>query len=178
MGMPIIWAPHVLHTKDTKGGKIPDQDEKCRIQDTSRHLWVDGGITCNYPIKIFDSLEQTLGFALKSSQEINSLFQTTPEPSTSCTSNNNSCARKIDTLLNYCVSIIKGLTGGNHFIIHTDQEIRNRTVYIDHSGVGTLEFDLTLEQKDTLLLNGWDAMCRWWQKDELIGKCPITIAQD
>ena len=143
-------------------------------------IYVDGGVLRNYPIKLFDrekyikeneaqsfSLstkyydkatkllsekhpssskytynKQTLGFRLDSKAEI-AMFRDGAEP------NHN----KINDFFDYAFNLVNTLMDAelnNH--LHSDDW--QRTMYIDTLGIGTTDFDLSDEQKMSLVESG------------------------
>lgn len=154
MSIPQLFKPHHIYFKEN--GE--------RLVDARRDKWVDGGWYDNYPIDCFDAPQymeegelchsedgrrlynpQTLGFRLVSKERkdhCEGLVEAPKNP------------------LNNLVDYGKGLLG-----VRSDlQEERYaypenvmRTVYIDHKNINTLEFNLTEEQRESLVLSGKEA---------------------
>ncbi|PKM96076.1 MAG: hypothetical protein CVU84_04575 [Firmicutes bacterium HGW-Firmicutes-1] len=105
-------------------------------------IYVDGGTMYNYPIEIFDEgcpADNTLGFILSSKNDI--LTPSRREDKNlwqhiACT------YEAVRNVANeYC------FRGGNEY----------RTVFIDHKHINTLDFDLTYEEKEMLIKEGYQA---------------------
>jgi NTE family protein len=133
------------------------------------NVYVDGGVSWNYPIDLFDGVihrpvlgltprrvardrkdpeaiaQGTLGFSLGSAAEIESERQGwTPLPVT--------------------ISDLEGLVKGlfNFMLeestrLHLDEGSLRRTVFIDDAGVPTTDFELTAAQMEKLVANGRQA---------------------
>jgi NTE family protein len=147
MSIPYIFKPHHVYYKE-KGE---------RLVDSKRHIWVDGGLYNNYPIRCFDdrryfSMEEgvlqnpeTLGFRLVS-LEYKDYFEglishSAPE-------------KPINTLFTFTKSILTSL-----FAKQEDDHDKNiydkkRSVYIDHLNISPLAFNLTEEQQQKLIISG------------------------
>lgn len=162
MSIPIYFAA----TKNSKGDII-----------------VDGGVTLNYPVNIFDNLKymattppdtsnlfdtysfnyQTLGFRVDSIKSVNYLqpnWEIAPEPVKNLKS-------YVGALINFMMEIANKQ--------HLNNDDWNRTVFIDSMDVKTTQFKLSREQIDNLIKNGRsgvDHYFNWRDSDEKWSKMP------
>ncbi|MEO0897333.1 MAG: patatin-like phospholipase family protein [Bacteroidota bacterium] len=117
------------------------------------HFYVDGGVMYNFPIGAFDKPEEgkpnteTLGFNLMnlSGQEVFTPFE------------HGDFGKYTKSLLNtllytQIVALEKSVTDSN------------RTVTIDHLGVGATDFEIDRATKNKLLQSGWDITVAFLQK--------------
>ncbi|WP_437324496.1 patatin-like phospholipase family protein [Sorangium sp. So ce381] len=134
-------------------------------------LYVDGGVSWNYPIDLFDGTHRrpilgllgkavginpgTLGFSLGTKAQIDSAKDGwRPLPA------------RIDGLEGY----VKSLTS---FILdtstlrHLDSAAIQRTVFIDNANIPTTDFEITPAQMDALIENGAEATRRWFEAHRL-----------
>lgn len=129
------------------------------------NIFVDGGLTSNYPIQLFDNEKylsnpkngifaysgyndnfcfnyETLGFRADSAQEKNYL-----NPSWSGDPESTKSLKKfVMTLINFTVEMVNNK--------HLNQNDWNRTVFIDSGNVSTTEFDLNKDKIDFLIHSG------------------------
>lgn len=116
-------------------------------------LCVDGGVMCNYPVRVFDydltldpyeryvetSLNKaTLGIRLSSGD-----IYYEPEVN----------KQKINNLLDYSVAIVNSYLNFQDNV-HLEGDDWARTVHVDDLGIGTLQFNITTEQKEALIASG------------------------
>jgi NTE family protein len=104
------------------------------------HIYVDGGLTYNYPITAFDQEEanmQTLGFH----------FGDLGRPAT----NNN---LEYDHLLGYVKAVFGMLLDTQKIDFERDSTDKERTVNVDDLGISATDFNLTEEQKTNLYNSG------------------------
>ncbi len=109
--------------------KIPDD-----------HIYVDGGLTYNYPITAFDTdgmNDKTIGFH----------FGDLGHPAT-----NN--ALKYDHLAKYIKAAFEMLLDSQKIDFEKDPTEKKRTVNIDDFGISATEFNLTKDQKTKLYNSG------------------------
>jgi Predicted esterase of the alpha-beta hydrolase superfamily len=111
-------------------------------------LYVDGGTMYNYPIEVFDddpSPDKTLGFILST----NSSVLTPPRKEDKGILSHLGCIYEsiMNVSYEYCFRM-----GNQH-----------RTIFIDPAGIGTLDFRLTDEQKNTLKNNGYSATLKYFE---------------
>jgi NTE family protein len=98
----------------------------------------------NFPIHAFDRVDgkpprwQTIGVRL-------SALQTSFPPDRKSDSSFSIATKSLQTMLN------EGDAYG------VDPATAGRTIFVDNSGIGTTDFDITKEQQDTLFLNGVSA---------------------
>lgn len=108
----------------------------------NNNVYVDGGTMYNYPIEVFDedpSPDKTLGFILSTQS---SVLNPTRKEDNGIFSHLGCIYEAImNVSYEYCFRM------GNHY----------RTIFIDTSGIGTLDFKLTDDQKKTLKDNGYKA---------------------
>lgn len=108
----------------------------------NNNVYLDGGTMYNYPIEVFDenpSPDKTLGFILSTKSSV-----LTPP-------------RKEDTgILSHLACIYDAIMNVSYEYCFR-MENHHRTVFIDPSGIGTLDFKLTEDQKKALKDNGYKA---------------------
>jgi len=145
-------------------------------------VWVDGGLTWNYPIDLFDDLrfvedpsrtetytrvdyptkyhenhvynKQTLGFRVDTEDEIRAEKEGWRKP-----------PAEINHFLDY-VKILVGCITEMANKSHLHQNDWHRTVFIDAGGVKTTEFNLPREKVDQLVENGrqgTEAYFQWFE---------------
>ncbi len=116
--------------------KIPDE-----------HIYVDGGVTYNYPITAFDvdgSNPQTLGFhfgKMNQKREASDL--------------------DYDHLLDYVKTVFNMLLDSQKIDYAKDSSERKRSVNINDFGISATDFSLTEEQKDKLYDSGQSATLKF-----------------
>jgi len=154
MLIPQLFKPHNVHYK--QNGE--------RLVDARRDHFVDGGLYDNYPIDCFDAPQyleegelcrsedgrrlynpQTLGFRLVS-KERKEYFEGVGEVP----------KNQLNHLIDYGMTIF-GARSDQQEERYAYPENVLRTVYIDNKNVNTLEFNLTEEQRETLVLSGKEA---------------------
>ncbi len=136
MSIPYLFEPHSVHRNI--GGE--------RKVDTSGHLWVDGGWFRNYPIDVFDAVdtpEHTLGFNLVDEETHNYLSGLSPLPEA-----------KISNMMNFSLALFTSTLHRQQTQLALSQQDRARTVSIPSMGIGTLSFNLTKEQQQSLIDSG------------------------
>ncbi|WP_437587266.1 patatin-like phospholipase family protein [Sorangium sp. So ce1000] len=136
-------------------------------------LYVDGGVSWNYPIDLFDGAHRrpilgllgkavginpgTLGFSLGTKAQIASeQHDWRPLPA------------RVDDLESY----VKALTSfilDTSTLLHLDGAAIQRTVFIDNANIPTTDFEITPAQMDTLIENGAAATRRWFEAHPLAG---------
>ncbi len=116
--------------------KIPDE-----------HIYVDGGVTYNYPITAFDvdgANPQTLGFhfgKMNQKREASDL--------------------DYDHLLDYVKTVFNMLLDSQKIDYAKDSSERKRSVNINDFGISATDFSLTDEQKDKLYDSGQSATLKF-----------------
>ncbi len=102
--------------------------------------WVDGGLLSNFPITIFDRTDgraqrwPTWGIKLSGQPVRND--------------------RPVRTALGIALDSLSTLMGDWNQYDLTDEGVNQRTVFVDTTGVSTLDFSLTGEQEKSLFANG------------------------
>lgn len=168
MSIPFVFEPHSIFSK------IEGQ----RIKDESGDTWTDGGIAENYPIRLFDHIPttaavslvsdelqlETLGFYLAKGERRDYLagIRSTPPRNT------------ISGLQQYTSAIMSALQD-NDYNEQVRYEDRCRTIIIDTGNVGTLDFHLSHEHKNNLMLAGWNSVCRHYSRNELLDQLPVEL---
>ncbi len=120
------------------------------IIDGQTHYWVDGGLICNYPIRLFDSIypnAATLGLRVDSAAQIEQFVQEAEAP-----------AKPLKGLGDYFGSILSAAMYAQDG--YQAQE-NYRTVYIDTLDVETTDFNLTPTKQAALIQSGRVAMERF-----------------
>ncbi|MGK3986061.1 patatin-like phospholipase family protein [Sorangium sp. So ce136] len=134
-------------------------------------LYVDGGVSWNYPIDLFDGTHRrpvlgllgkaiginpgTLGFSLGTKEQIESArHDWRPLPA------------RVDSLESY----VKALTSfvlDTSTLLHLDNAAIQRTVFIDNANIPTTDFEIAPAQMDVLIENGAAATRRWFEAHPL-----------
>ncbi len=132
-------------------------------------LYVDGGVSWNYPIDLFDGVTrqpvlgrpevspevgaspETLGFFLGTPQQIEAAKQGWKPLPVSITG----FKSYAQALLNFMLH--------TSTLLHVDEAALERTVFIDNAGIGSTEFTLTAAQQQRLMDNGVLATTEWFQ---------------
>ncbi len=182
---PIWWATRISMS-------IPLFFECCR-DSVSKNIWVDGGVTWNYPLDIFDDTkfkpaanaskdpitvnpgttkydanhiynQETLGFRLDSADEIKAEKKNWQSP-----------PAPINNLVDYT----KALIGFMHEManrLHLKDSDWDRSIFIDTGNIGTTQFDLSKDQMDMLIQNGRDGVKKYfaWFDDPNVNPKPIN----
>lgn len=167
MSIPGAFEPHILHTKDAAGNRIP-------LKHLGAH--VDGGLVCNFPIGIFDKRKylpvssdkeeaekhvinrRTLGF---------SLYSPVTEPIQP-----DKKAESIGELLMSVFAIYRR-AGGFHGDRIYDNQLR--TIRINDQGVGLLEFGLSKEKQQRLIASGQTATRTFWDEQEQLTSAEASL---
>lgn len=113
-------------------------------------IMVDGGVSMNYPIHMFDTAnevnEATLGLRLDTSKEIEinkNKWQSTP--------------KKVTNIVEYTTALLDFMIErANHS--HLKESDKKRTIFIDSLDVRTTDFDLTQIKVDQLVASGMMAV--------------------
>jgi NTE family protein len=106
------------------------------------HVYVDGGVVLNYPLTVFDTLQQpdnlqTLGFYLydrNGNKKPNTLGYDQP--------------------IDYCKYLFETLIDSQDIDFENNESMEKRTVKIDDFGIAATDFDLTQQQKEQLYKSG------------------------
>jgi NTE family protein len=145
-----------------------------RLQQ-SKDILVDGGVTWNYPLDLFDDKtylvdpaacsipnyskydentvynKETLGFRVDTKDEIQAEKDSWRLPPV-----------EIDNLFDYARALV-GYMGDMANKMHLHQNDWHRTVFIDAAGIKTTEFDLSEAQVDLLVQNGVQGATTYFQ---------------
>jgi NTE family protein len=140
---------------------IPLFFEAVRFEDD---LYVDGGVSWNYPIDLFDGMQRqpvigrppaadrpsaTLGFSLGTKEQIDSARNDwRPLPIA------------VDDMGSYSRALTAFILNTST-LLHLDAAAIPRTVFIDNANVRTTEFEISAEQMDRLIQNGAEATAAW-----------------
>ena len=107
-------------------------------------VYADGGITSNYPIRIFDKQTYhgyTLGMVIEPMDQIDRYSNV--DYYKRC--------KKLKGLVDYSKRVLKSASSYRKYREYHEYE---RTIYIDSIGYSALDFDLTLEDKHKLMDSG------------------------
>ncbi len=104
------------------------------------HLYVDGGVLLNYPIRAFAPLEDTIGMQLEN------MTQNTPI--------NNFGYKDLKT---YTKVLFETMLVTQKVALEQDKDAVKRTININDLGISATKFDLTIEEKNALIKEGRDA---------------------
>lgn len=137
------------------------------------HLLVDGGLLSNYPISIFDRTDgrppRWPTFGLK-------IIPRLPE----ATADLFPYARLIPLPgVRHLEAVIATAIVGRDQTFLSQPCVAARTMQIDTSGAGIVEFDLSDEQKSDLRDHGWQAaddFLRCWEWSDYVDSCRATAA--
>lgn len=122
-------------------------------------IFVDGGLTYNYPIDLFDKDKvanpKTLGLRLDSNQEI---ARAREKNSLSIEDN----SQKIKNIKDFTLAI------GNYLFemansTHLNDNDYKRTIMIDTLGIGTTDFDISEEDKKRLMDSGSEGVREYFE---------------
>ncbi len=166
MSIPALFKPHHVYFK------IDGQ----RLIDTRRDEWVDGGLYENYPIDCFDDLKymepgeslvvedrrlynpQTLGFRLVGKDRKDYCEGISTQPPQNASSS-------VTSFFSAIVNARKAQQEQKY----SQAENVERTVYIDHSGISTLAFNISEENQRALIDSGRQATELYLSKfDDLV----------
>jgi NTE family protein len=137
------------------------------VRDVNQSVLVDGGVTWNYPLDLFDSKrflddknnggvvphytrydadhiynKETLGLRVDTKDQIQAEKDAWKSP-----------PAKVNNFVDY-VACLVGYMGDMANRLHLHENDWHRTVFIDASGVGTTEFGLSDEKTQRLIANG------------------------
>jgi NTE family protein len=141
MSIPFFFEP-VTFTARPADVEIPAPDGGSIRQhyDGGTVTWVDGGMLRNFPIDAFDRTDgeprwPTIGIKLSS-------LQKDFAPTEACESSIAVGVRCLKTMMDEWDTY------------QVDESSAGRTIFVDNDGLSATDFHLTLEQQDTLFLNG------------------------
>lgn len=162
-----MFVPHKNWVKKDSGDGVPIRVE------ASEDLWIDGGITDNYPIWVFDKLlkathSATLGFYLVSEEEKREIEEGVIQGHVPV-------RREIRNILDYTKAVIETVVSSQQTSAHRQSRDIGRTVYIDHLGTNMMNFGLSLGEKNELVRSGWDCVVKRVGLGREVGKCPHVI---
>lgn len=117
------------------------------------HLYVDGGVHLNFPVKLFDKDNlanlETLGLKVDTAEEI-AVLRDKKKP-------NQVKAHQINNLIGFVKANISTiLNNETNALVNAGEDLR--TVYINSLDVGTTDFGLSKEKMDALVNEGRKAM--------------------
>lgn len=152
LSIPAVFVPYPIVIKQNGVLSLKEPVE----------LYVDGGTLKNYPIGIFDKFEHqqfqpdldTLGLCLYDRKTIDAIKTGNPLP-----------RREIGNAPQALHAILSGILDAQDIEHRENQLDQSRSIYIDTCGVGTIDFDLTDEQKTELIESGWNAVCSHFDKN-------------
>lgn len=124
----------------------------------NNHIYVDGGLTYNFPITAFDTNEmnpKTLGLHFGNSQ---------PQD------NNN---LKYDELITYVKTVFNMLLSSQIIDFKHNPSEKERTIMIDDLGISATKFDLTEAEKTSLYNSGKSAV-HSFIKNQQLNTAPLT----
>ncbi|MDN5865346.1 MAG: patatin-like phospholipase family protein [Gammaproteobacteria bacterium] len=146
--------------------------------ERNHDVWVDGGLTWNYPIDLFDHAryvegadgnpddkiynKATLGFRVDTRAEIVAAQTRFGPP-----------AVKVDNLISYAKALIGFMIdAANH--AHLEPRDWQRTVFIESHGISTTDFDLSDQQISTLIESGRLGTEAYFQWFDDAGEKPLN----
>lgn len=133
--------------------------------DANTEMFVDGGVTDNYPIHVLRDigckLENILGFKLCSQIEMNQYLEDTDQAHEVVEKDHG----KPKKLYDYIKRLV-GIVHNQALRYHVDERDWDVTVKIDIGKLNTTDFDLSEEQKNWLYEQGRQAVDRFVQESE------------
>ncbi len=134
------------------------------------HIYVDGGVTFNYPLSFFDKRrfnddpwapnEETLGLFLEQ-QKVYEMFQIDPlESEKRQEHRQQSIAQHLNKfkyykwITSYVKHLFNTLMNSQNIAIFEESYLVRRTVFIDDLGISATKFDLTDQEKEDLMTAG------------------------
>lgn len=159
MTFPGAIHPNLNYFKDENGFRVAK----------STDLLVDGGITLNHAL--YDAglnlpENSTIGFYFVSATEKIELENEGSPPLPK---------RQIKTAFDYSKALAATSTFTQQFIAHKHSTNPTRTVHIDHLGIDTMQLNISIEQRNTLIQSGWDNTISRLGIPNKIGQCPNEI---
>ncbi|NND15864.1 MAG: patatin-like phospholipase family protein [Eudoraea sp.] len=135
------------------------------------HIYVDGGVTFNYPLSFFDHPEfnedpwtpneETLGLFLEQ-QSVYEHFQNNPLHPDKPTRHKSSVFKKYINkfkynawITTYFKHLISSILNSQNISLFEESFLVRRTVFIDDLGISATKFNLTEKEKDDLLIAGY-----------------------
>jgi len=131
-------------------------------------LYVDGGVSWNYPIDLFDGVHKTpaigaepsgpavqpatLGFCLGTKAENDAAREDWRLPRVDITD-----------FQGYAKALVSFILSSST-LLHLDEAALARTIFIDDAGVAMTEFTLSKEMQDELIENGAAATRAWFER--------------
>ena len=158
------------------------------MRDNHQSVLVDGGVTWNYPLDIFDFKgflsdakagtkptyttytpdhvynKETLGLRVDTRDQIQAEKDGWKSP-----------AKSVNNFVDY-VACLVGYMGDMANRLHLHKNDWHRTIFIDASGVGTTEFDLSDAKRDMLIKNGYKGVVDYfdWFDDPKADPVPLN----
>lgn len=142
------------------------------VNEKEGHVFVDGGLTNNYPIRIFDKIKysddffdlkedpdrynfnrETLGLRVDDKYQIDKL-RDKKEPK------HQERIKRFDQYVSVVIKTALNIQDENLI----DSDDRNRTIFIDCTGVDSTDFELSAAKKQQLLRAGQDAALQYQRK--------------
>ena len=99
---------------------------------------VDGGVLSNFPIDLFDNTFDWPTFGVKLSAKSEAVNQINPTHNT----------------LEFTLAILSTMLNARDAVHLDDPSVTSRTMFVDTTGVKTLDFDITAQQQATLYASG------------------------
>lgn len=152
MAIPLFFEPKT-YQKDAQGHFIYQQD--LPVEDKYGHMYVDGGLIQNFPLNLFDREgipnAEVLGLRVDSPAEIKALRQLQPPVGEAIKKR----FRPVSSYIAYGEALL-----GTAMNAQTKGHIENnfRTVYIDIGDIKTTQFDVTEQEKATMIKSGYAAV--------------------
>lgn len=120
---------------------------KC-VRNKENDVIVDGGMLNNYPINLFDNeLDKTIGLKLMSHNEINEIEE----------------LDEITNIHSYIKSLIGTLLEQIEKL-HVKKQYWRFTISINTGNIKTTQFNLTEEDKEFLIINGYTSVMNYFKK--------------
>lgn len=158
-GIPFIYQPHHVYLK-VQGKRVAESND----------LWVDGGVLENYPLDLFDQGRYVEGADISSDQTIanpktlgfffahgseKAYLENRALPDTVLPE-----SKPIKDVKAYYLSLAGIFIDSGQFNEHVREHENQRTIYIDPGKIKAVDFDLSPEDKKSLITAGWMAVCK------------------
>lgn len=143
------------------------------------HIYVDGGVTFNYPLSFFDQArfnkdpwspnEETLGLFLEQ-QDVYEMFQSNPiHPEERAKHRSKVISRYLNKfkyyqwITRYVKHLFNTLMNSQNIALFEESYLVRRTVFIDDLGISATKFDLSDQEKDDLVTAGQVGTKRYFE---------------
>ncbi len=163
MSIPILFVPHQRYDKINGVRTLKTNDR-----------YIDGGVTENYPLWLFDNskyLENTKGPGFSQINQETLGFRLVPwNTKVRYEQQRAPDSKDIDGLISFIFSIINCYLEKQESEHARQKESLHRTIYIDTVGVSMLDFNLSDENKRNLINAGYRAADEYFSRMQVLDK--------